>query len=177
MGRSSLRSLFSLSWAAVVLFSVGAYGDDSCQPVFDALTKIVTTPSHSFTTHTAPFVNGGKPRTSETIFTQGKIYIRVNGKWMPSHATPAEVLEQEKENRQNAKGNCQRVRNELVGTEPAALYSMHSETDGGKQDAQMWISKRTGLALKNEEDVDAGDAATKEHRSTRFEYGNVQPPL
>jgi hypothetical protein len=31
---------------------------DSCQPVFDALTKLITTPSHSYTTSTA--ANGGK---------------------------------------------------------------------------------------------------------------------
>jgi hypothetical protein len=79
MVRDSRARFFSLASATVFLFSLGACAADSCQPVFDALTKIVTTPSHSFTTHTSPFLNGGKPRTSETIYAQGKIYIRANG--------------------------------------------------------------------------------------------------
>ena len=41
---------------------------DSCQPVFNALTKVVTTPSHSYTTATA--VNGSNAAEAETIFVQ-----------------------------------------------------------------------------------------------------------
>ena len=56
MVRDSRARFFSLASATVFLFSLGACAADSCQPVFDALTKIVTTPSHSFTTHTSPFL-------------------------------------------------------------------------------------------------------------------------
>jgi hypothetical protein len=50
------RSLFwSLMMAGLLSL---AYAADSCQPVFDALTKLITTPSHSYTTSTA--TNGGK---------------------------------------------------------------------------------------------------------------------
>ena len=180
MVRDSRARFLFLALSALFLFSLGACAADSCQPVFDALTKIVTTPSHSFTTHTAPFLNGGKPRTSETIYAQGKIYIRANGEWMNSRVTPAEVLEEEKENRQHTKGVCQFVRNELVETEPAEVNPMHSESEDGKQDSQMWISKRTGLALRSEDDVDLGGTGgknNKEHRSARFEYGNILPPI
>lgn len=146
---------------------------DSCQPVFDALTKLITTPSHSYTTG---FVNG-KPRESETIYFQGKVYIRAYGKWMHSPVTAAEVLEQEKENEEHGKANCRFVRNEFVGTEPAMVYSMHRETEESKEDAQMWISRATGRPLRDEQDVDVGGKAGKEHRSARFEYTNIGPPL
>ena len=49
------------------------HGADSCQPVFDALTKVATTPSHSYTSSTD--VNGGKPTEAETIFANGQKYI------------------------------------------------------------------------------------------------------
>lgn len=171
-------------WSTVVLsaplLTIGlvafAQAADSCQPVFDALTKVATTTRHTYSTHTATFTHG-KPQTSETVVADGKVYIRVNGKWMHSPVSPQEMLEQEKENQAHAKGTCKFMRNELVGVEPAAVYSMHRETEEGKEDAQMWISKSTGLPLRDEQDVDLGTTTGKEHRSTRFEYGNIRPPM
>ena len=149
-----------------------AMAPDSCQPVFDALTKVVTTPSHSYTTHTAVAAHGG----TETIYVEGKIYIRASGKWMQSPATIAEILEQEKEKEENGKSTCNFVRNDFVGVEPAMVYSMHRETEGFKEDDEMWISKLTGRPLRGEQDMDMGRNAGKDHRSVRFEYSNVQPP-
>jgi hypothetical protein len=145
---------------------------DSCQPVFDALTKIVTTPSHSYATG----VVNGKPRSTETIYVQGKIYMIVKGKWMLSPVTPDDVLEQEKENRANSKATCQFLRNESVNGEPAAVYSLRRETETGKEDGQLWISRVTGRALRNEVDVDRG-AMGKSHLSARYEYTNIKPPM
>ena len=149
-----------------------AMAADSCQPVFDALTKVVTTTSHSYTTHTAAVAHGG----TETIYVDGKIYIRASGKWMQSPVTTAEVLEQEKEKEKQGKSSCNFVRNEFVGAEPAMVYSMHRETEGLKEDDQMWISKVTGRLLRDEQDVDMERNGGKDHRSARFEYSNVQPP-
>jgi hypothetical protein len=148
---------------------------DSCQPVLDALTKIVTTPSHSFTTTTA--AKGGKYQATETVMVQGKKYIRVNGKWIDPHLTTAEVMEKEKEKEKNGKASCQLVRSESVNGESASLYHMEREIAGVKEDSQIWISKSTGLALRGEQDVDLGGEIGKQHRSSRFEYANVQPPL
>jgi hypothetical protein len=167
--------LFALTAIAMMGLDLPpAHAADSCQPVFEALTKIVTTPSHSYTTSTA--ANGGKQRTAETIMTQGKKYIRVNGKWMAPSVTTAEVLEQEKENEKNGKATCQSVRSEVVNGEAAMVYSLRRETGGFKEDSQIWISKSTGMALREEQDVDMGGEIGKAHNSARFEYGNVQPP-
>ena len=106
-----------------------AMAADSCQPVFDALTKVVTTPSHSYTTHTAAAAHGG----TEKIYVDGKIYIRASGKWMQSPVTIAEVLEQEKEKEKQGKSTCNFVHNEFAWAEPAMVYSMHRETDGSRK--------------------------------------------
>ena len=50
-----------------------AMATDSCQPVFDAITRIVTTPSHS---HSTGALNG-KTRSTETIYVQAKSYVIV----------------------------------------------------------------------------------------------------
>lgn len=172
---SRLVLLATIAIAVTVLDTPRARAADSCQPVFDALTKLVATPSHSYTTSTP--VSGGKARTAETVMTQGKKYIRVNGKWMDSHVTTAEVLEQEKENEKNGKSGCQFLRSEPVNGEGASLYHMQRETQGFKEDSEIWVSKATGLPLRAEQDIDMGGEIGKEHRSARFEYGNVLPPI
>ncbi len=150
---------------------------DSCQPVFDAMTKIVTTSSHSYSTRTAGSANSGQPAQSETIYVDGKTYMRVRGKWMLGPVTPQEVLDQLKENRDQGKNICQVLRTELLGAEPVTVYSVHSETENFIEDSQMWISKVTGRILKEEQDVDMGGRTGKEHRSARFEYNNVRAPM
>jgi hypothetical protein len=172
---SRLMLLATIAIAMTVLDSPRARAADSCQPVFDALEKLVATPSHSYTTSTA--ANGGKTRTAETIMTQGKKYIRGNGKWRDTSVTTAEVLEQEKETEKNGKATCQLLRTEAVNGEAAMVYSLRRETGGFKEDSQIWISKSTGMALREEQDVDMGGEIGKLHNSARFEYGNVQPPM
>lgn len=86
-----------------------------------------------------------------------------------------DVLDQEKEKELHGKSKCQLLRNESVNGEAATLYSMHREYGEVKEDPQMWVSRSTGLLLRVEEDVEGVKA--KEHRSTRFEYGNVRPLL
>jgi hypothetical protein len=156
--------------------TVTARAADACQPVFEAMTKIVTTSRHSYTTHTVGS-NNGQLAESETIYVDGKAYMRVRGKWMQSPATPQEVLDQLKENRDKGKNTCQILRSELIGGEPVTVYSVHSETENFKEDSQMWISNVTGRILKEEQDVDMGGRAGKEHRSARFDYNNVRAPM
>lgn len=131
--RAMLFALIAI--AATALDSPPAHAADSCQPVFDALTKLITTPSHSYTTSTP--VNGGKARTAETIMTQGKKYIRANGKWMDTHVTTAEVMEQERENEKNGKATCHLLRSEAVNGEAAVVYSLNRQITGFAEDSQI----------------------------------------
>jgi len=155
--------------------TTSAHAADACQPVFDALTKVATTPSHSYTTSTG--VNGGAPTEAETIFANGQKYIRARGKWMRLPVTSEEVVEQEKEKEQHGKSACQSLRTESANGEAAIVYSVHREYEEVNEDGQMWISKSTGLPLRAEEDFENKGNKVKEHRSTRFEYGNVRPPM
>ncbi len=165
--------VFTLSVLSLLVLgqAVRARAADACQPVFDALQKLVTTPSHSYTT------NGGKAMEAETIFAKGQKYIQVRGKWMRIPVTSQDVLEQEKEKEEKGKSACQLLRSEAVNGEAARLYSVHREYDEVKEDGQVWVSTSTGLLLRLEEDVDNRGTKKKEHQSTRFEYGNVQPPM
>ena len=163
-----------MALAVFLSFAASVRAADSCQAVFDALTKVATTPSH---TYTISALNGGKPIEAETIFAGGQKYIRVRGKWIRLPVTSLDVLEQEKEKEEKGKSSCQLLRSEPVNGEAAMLYSVHREYEGVKEDGQMWISRGSGLLLRVEEDVDNRGSKKKEHQSTRFEYGNIRPPM
>lgn len=105
MKHCSKLMLFALIAIAMTGFDCPLARADSCQPVFGAIQKLVTPPSHSYTTSTS--AKGAASRTAETIMTQGKKYIRASGQWMDTHIATAEVLEQETENEKNGKSNCQ----------------------------------------------------------------------
>ena len=160
---------------AIVCLTVPVHGSDSCLPVFGALTKVATTPSHSYTTATS--VNGGNATEAETIFANGQKYIRARGKWLRLPVTSLEVVEEEKEREQKGKSTCQLLRSESVSGESAMLFAVHREYDAVTEDGQIWVSKGTGLPLRVEEDVDDRVNKLKQHRSTRFEYGNIRPPI
>jgi hypothetical protein len=143
----------------------------TCQLVFDAMSKIFDTPYHSYLTTNM----GGTTLTSESIYAAGAIYAKVDGKWSRSPITMQELKETDPNNRQDQKNRqneatCRYLHDEPVNGEMAAVYSMHSESP--KSDAQVWISKAKGLPLR--EEADLGD---KNHVSTRFEYGNIKPPM
>ena len=57
------------------------------------------------------------------------------------------------------------------------LYSLHREYAEVTEDGEMWVSKGTGLPLRVEEDVDNRGSKVREHCSTRFEYGDIRPPM
>jgi hypothetical protein len=156
-----------------------------CQPVDDAMNKVMTTPTHIYTSMSPVPSTGGQPRTdeathSETIYVGGSAYVKVGGKWSRSEWTPQRITKQEQENRKQSKSTCRYLRDESVNGETAAVYSTHSERSDVvghiTSDGQVWISKSKGLPLRHEMDLDAGDGI-KHHHSTRYEYTNVQPPL
>jgi hypothetical protein len=169
--------LFRLSVLSLLVMgqAVAAHAADACRPVFDALTKVATTPSHSYTTSTA--ISGGRSAEAETIFANGQKYIRVRGKWMRIPVTSQGVLEQEKEKEEKGKSTCQLVRSESVNGDATMLYAVHREYEEVEENGQMWVSTRTGLLLRVEEDVDNRGNNKQEHQSTRFEYGNVRAPM
>lgn len=176
MNRSSNSSLPGLAATVVALLCLTAHASNPCQPVFDALDKVVITPRHTYSTITQAFAHG-QPRASETIVANGKVYIRVNRKWRPGLSSLQDMQLRQKERRRHATEACQFMRDELVDTEAAAVFSMRTESENSKEEAQLWISKSTGLPLRDEQDIEVGGTAGKEHISTQFKYVHIQPPM
>lgn len=163
--------------AAALCWSAPASAQDSCQPLFDSLTKLATTPSHSYASMTDPSVPGGKPTASEWIYLQDKAYMKLGGNWMDGVMTPKEILEKQMQNRKSGHAKCQLVRSDSAEGQAATLYSLHSESEHAKEDAQVWISKTSGLPLREEADIELSGSPSKRHLSNRYEYGNVHAPM
>ncbi len=153
------------------------HAEDSCEPVFAALTKMTSTPNHAYTIFTNPSMFGGKPTSTETIYFRDKAFMKLDGAWATAPENPKETLAREEGNRRRGHAVCQFIRYDAVKGEAAALYSMHSQSEHSKEDAQFWISKTSGLPLRGEFDIDIGGSDGKSHLSTRYEYGDVRPPM
>jgi hypothetical protein len=66
------------------------------------------------------------------------------------------------------------LKDEPMGGETAAVYSERSQS--GEAQAQLWISKSSGLLLREEMDIGSGGQGHATHLSMRYEYANVQAP-
>jgi hypothetical protein len=157
---------FTLGQLLIGATPVAAQGD--CQLVFDAGSKVLDTPAHLYITMNM----GGTPQTGESIYVAGTMYTKFGDKWSVSPVSLQEMKAMAQKNRQTNKTTCRYLKDEPVNGEMAAVYSMHDESPKGTSDSQVWISKAKGLPLRSE--VDLGD---KNHVSTRYEYGNVKPPM
>lgn len=141
-----------------------------CQPLEDAIGKLATTPRHIYSAVSDGLDN--KPTTVEMIYAGGAVYLKVADKWMRTNFTTQEMTHQSLEKQKQ--GSCHYEKDEPVGGQAAAVYSMQSQSGGAK--AQLWISKSTGLLLREELDVDSGGKGRNSHTSMRYEYDNIQAP-
>jgi hypothetical protein len=140
-----------------------------CKPVFDAMLKETVTPHHTVTIQ-----NGSQP--IESISTADAMYVQVKGEWRRSPMKPESLLAQQQENiRSVTVASCTALADEFVDGRRAAVYQAHYEQpDLGASDAKVWIAKATGLPIRTDVSVQAGE---KTSVSTRFDYDNIKAPL
>jgi hypothetical protein len=150
---------------------------NGCDAPLMAMNKLWRAPSHQYLTETGGY-NGGKTRNSEIITMADARYLLMAGKWHHSAMSQQEAAEEIASNRENvAKDVCRYLRDESVGGESAALYSTHHQTEDDTSDTQIWISKKNGLPLRMEIDIDVGGGAMgKTHNSFRVDYSHVTAP-
>jgi hypothetical protein len=141
----------------------------SCKVVFDAATKMTTTPNHAYVIMN---LGAGAPKTTEAITTPTGRFIQVNGKWMRNPMSAQDELARTKQNIQNATAySCHKVRSETVTGVATTLYSAHEVTEAGASDSQVWIANGTGLLVREELHLSGGGTV-----STRIDYANVKAP-
>src|ERR1017187_6037378 len=158
---------FTLGHLLISATPVAAQGD--CRLVFEATSKIFDTPVHSYVTTS---MGATTQPGVEMIYVAGAFYLKSGGAWSLGTMSIPEMKQLVQKNIQTNKTTCRYLKDEPVNGEMAAVYSVHEETPRSTSDSQIWISKAKGLPLRSEQDLDA-----KTHISTRYEYGNVKPPM
>lgn len=150
--------------------------DVACAPVMAAMEKTREAPVHQYQDR----ATGGKHHLSELIRTRDTIYLQVNGRWRRSVMTPQQSAKMEEDNIRERGGNttCHKVRDETIGNDNATLYSADEKTDeDGVTTSELWISKRTGLIVKQVTHIDVGGGpAGKTDMTIRFDYDGVRAP-
>jgi len=141
----------------------------SCKPVFDAMLKETVTPHHVVTTKDGAL-------QGEAISTADATYVKIKGEWRKSPMTPQAMAAQQQENiRDTTVASCTPLPGEVVEGKPAAVYQAHYEQkDLGASDAKVWISKATGLPLRTDVSLQAGEKVSV---VTRFDYDNIKAPV
>ena len=139
---------------------------DDCKLVLDPMTRFYDTPTHVYIAMNM----SGKPQTAESIYASGLVYTKYDGKWSAGMTTK-ELKEMSEKNRQNNKTTCRYLKDEPVNGEMAAVYSVHDVSPKTTSESKVWISKAKGLPLRSDTDMEGS------HISTRYEYGNVKPPI
>jgi hypothetical protein len=163
--------VFSVAVAYLLIGISPLAAQDECKVlqkvVANAFTQIHTIPTHVYTTTKI----NGQSFSSEIIYANGSMYMKMNGKWsLAGSIKDMEQLEN-KGPHANSKDTCRYVKDEPVNGQAAAVYSTHSETPKGTIDMQMWVSKPKGLMLR--EDTNSSGAVM----SSRYDYDNVKAPM
>lgn len=169
--------ILSLLLIAMAAQPAPAAATGACGPIYTAGEKRIVVPHHIYTTQT---MADGTTRTGEIISLAEAQYLLIRGQWVrhPLSVTPDEALQEHRDRFSSATAfRCQTVRRDAVNGVPAIVYQMHSETDEGISDGQMWIAISTGLPLRQEVDLEVLVGQTgKSHTSARFDYVNVHQP-
>jgi hypothetical protein len=137
----------------------------ACKVPVDAMTKVITI-DHA----TSADMNG---KTTRTITAGGVNYVEVSGRWTKSAMGAEDSLKQVQENFRNATAySCKQLADETVGSEAAGVYSVHEENQVTKADSKVWVSKKSGLPLKSEEDL-----AGVGHIAVAYSYTGIKAPI
>ena len=173
------RLLPGATVAALFAAASASAQSGACAQVLTASMKMYDAPYHMYMVDSAQTdtrLNAGKPTVSEAISTGGVTYLFVDGKWMKSPITAADMKKSQQDVDATNKPTCTHVRDESVSGEPAAVWHSHSVTEAGTSDTDMWISKSRNLLLKSDIHMDVGGNMGKSHITSRYEYTNVRAP-
>ncbi len=139
-----------------------------CKVIFDAMLKETMTPHHIVTTRP-----GAAP--AEAIATSDAMYVKNKGVWEKSPLRMQAMRAMQEENIRRAKSTaCTALPDEVVNGTPATVWHAHYEdADLGVSESKVWISKATGLPLRTDVSVQAGQ---KTSVVSVFDYDHIMAP-
>ena len=179
IGASGLFRAVAVGLILCVWTPLGAQSP-ACAPIYGVMAKLFDTPFHLYmidSAQTDARLHGGKPNLSEEVWSGNVMYIMTRGKWIKSPVDVAAMRKDQKERQEvDSKATCRHVRDETVNGESTALWSIHSVTESGTSDTNVWVSKSRNVIVQSDVHLDVGGALGKSHMVQRYEYSNVHAP-
>ena len=152
-----------------------AHADGSCQSALDAMQKLARTPVHQYIHTTAAYAKA--PTDAEVVVTADHMYALAAAKWHAMPYDPQQRAQEVRDSEAAKRTACRYLRDEAVGGQAAAVYATHDDQgEGASVDNTLWISKSSGLPLRQTTDVDIGGRLGKSHSEIRFDYADVKAP-
>ena len=151
----------------------------TCAPILSPMLKLYDAPFHMYMVDTAGTdarLHGGKPMVSESIFIGGATYILHRGTWIKSPVNVVAMREEAKKHLDEQKATCAHIHDDAVNGEAALVWKVHSETENGNTDSEVWISKSRNIILRSDVRLDVGGALGKSHMVATYVYSNVRAP-
>jgi hypothetical protein len=162
------------AWAiAIVALTLSrfAWADDpACKAVYDSMDRLAGTPSHQWLSRSKSGSHD-KPTMVEIITVGDSRYMQMSGGWKRAPYSSAKSISEQVDQRKDRTSTCHAVRDESVDGVSANLVAVHTTADGSASDQQVWISKSTGLPVRQVIDIDGTT-----HIETRYSYTNVAAP-
>jgi hypothetical protein len=138
-----------------------------------SLSKYISTPSHMYSESTKGTQSA--VQKTETIYTGTQRFLLTVQGWMVNPMSSEELQVQTQKNLSTA--HCKYIRDESVGAERTALYAFQVTNEFANAEGHLWISKRSGLPVKQEQTINSGDTpADTRHISERMSYDDVKAP-
>lgn len=150
-----------------------------CAVPYGAMIKLLASPWHANMVDTAGTDAGlhhGKPTATEEISVGGSLYILSRGKWTKSPISVADMQQDQAEKMNTDKATCAHLRDESVNGENASVWSIHSDTEDGDTQSQLWVSKSRGVVMRTDIRIDAGGALGKRHSVSNYDFANIHAP-
>ena len=151
----------------LIAASFGAKADD-CDAVKSADFAQAKLPYAGTTITTIP---GTPALRSEVVFTGTKMYFQIGTEWHSTPYTAQQTIDKVTDMWKQAVRTCHKAGNEAVNGEPVTVFAVHTEFQGAPSDSRVWVSNRSGLALKSEAQMQGGMTAILTYR-----YDNIQAP-
>ncbi|MGH8212609.1 MAG: hypothetical protein ACREPP_05190 [Rhodanobacteraceae bacterium] len=152
--------------ALPLVFAPVLHAANTCDPIYNAGIKSIQTPHHVYSTVT---MGGGKPQTGEAIYAGGVEYLQLNGKWMHSPVSHAEMMASAQEKLKTHPDTCTLVGDQTVDGQAVSVYKVHNNETGTNQTVR--IRKSSGLMQSGSLTLPDGSVV-----EGRYEYDHVQAP-
>jgi hypothetical protein len=160
----------ALTIVALTLGRLAWADDPACKPVYDSMDRLAGTPNHQWVAQSKAGSHD-KPTTVENITVGDARYLQMDGGWKRMPYSTANSIKEQADQRKDRASTCHAVRDESVDGVSASLVSVHTTAGDSASDQQVWISKSTGLPVRQVIDINGTT-----HIEVRYSYANVAAP-